>query len=154
VKVRSLTSTDAATIAAWRYPNEYATYDVVDPSAIASDHWAVTEGEELVGYCCFGAAARVAAAEQEAGVLDVGYSLAPDLVGRGFGRPFVAAILQFALERYEPERFRLYILEWNERSRKLAANHGFATESILHNDESRFLVMARHAGEVAARITH
>jgi RimJ/RimL family protein N-acetyltransferase len=147
VKVRSLTSADAATIAAWRYPDEYATYDVVDPSALASDHWAVTESEELVGYCCFGAPARVTAAEQEAGVLDVGYGLAPGLVGRGFGRPFVAAILQFALERYEPECFRLYILEWNERSRKLAASHSFAAESILQNDQSRFLVMMRHASE-------
>jgi [ribosomal protein S18]-alanine N-acetyltransferase len=145
VKVRSLTSTDAATIAAWRYPDEYSTYDVVDPSTLASDHWAVTEGEELVGYSCFGAPARVAGAEQEAGVLDVGYGLAPDLVGRGFGRRFVAAILRFALERYEPQRFRLYILEWNERSQKLAASHGFAAESILQDDERRFLVMVRQA---------
>jgi [ribosomal protein S18]-alanine N-acetyltransferase len=145
VNLRSLTSADAATIAAWRYPDEYSTYDVVDPSTLARDHWAVAEGEELVGYSCFGAPARVAGAKREAGVLDVGYSLAPDLVGRGFGRRFVAAILQFALERYEPERFRLYILEWNERSQKLAASHGFAAESILQNDESRFLVMVRQA---------
>ena len=68
-------------------------------------------------------------------------------VGRGFGGRFVAAILHFALEQFEPERFRLYILQWNERSQKLAANHGFATESILQDDESRFLVMVRHASD-------
>jgi ribosomal-protein-alanine N-acetyltransferase len=146
MEVRALTADDAATIASWRYPGPYSTYDVNESSALASDHWAVTEAEELIGYCCFGAPARVAGAEQEPGTLDVGYGLAPDLMGRGLGERFVGAILAFALERYDAERLRLYVLEWNERSRKVAAGHGFAVESVLASDEGPFLVMGRQRG--------
>lgn len=76
-----------------------------------------------------------------------GYGLAPDLVGRGHGHRFAAAVLQFAVERYEPQHLRLYVLEWNERSRRLAARHGFAVECTLQNEERRFLVMARQAND-------
>jgi [ribosomal protein S18]-alanine N-acetyltransferase len=141
--VRALTADDAATIASWRYPGRYSTYDMNEPSILAADHWAVAEAEELIGYCCFGAPARVAGAEQEPGTLDVGYGLAPELMGRGLGERFVGAILSFALERYDTERLRLYVLEWNERSRKVAAGHGFAVESVLASDEGPFLVMGR-----------
>ena len=59
MEVRALHSVESATIASWRYPGGYSTYDVDDPSILARDHWAVTEAGELVGYCCFGAPARV-----------------------------------------------------------------------------------------------
>jgi RimJ/RimL family protein N-acetyltransferase len=66
-------------------------------------------------------------------------------MGRGLGPRFVGAILEFALTRFDPEHLRLYILEWNERSRKVAAGHGFAPESVLASDAGPFLVMVRRA---------
>ena len=143
MKVRALTGADREAILAWRYPGRYSTYDFDDPSALDSDTWAVSEGGELNGYCCFGAPARVPGAEEEPGVLDVGYGLAPELMGRGLGPRFVATILEFALDRYGPERLRLFVFDWNERSRKVAEGHGFAVESTLESDGGRFLVMAR-----------
>jgi [ribosomal protein S18]-alanine N-acetyltransferase len=141
--VRPLTNADAAMIVSWRYPGRYSTYDFDGPSALENDTWAVTEAEELIGYCCFGAPARVPGAEEKPGTLDVGYGLAPDLMGRGSGHRFVGAILEFALERFEPDRVRLYVLDWNERSRKVAEGHGFAVEATLASDEGSFLVMVR-----------
>ena len=143
MQVRALTQADAAAIASWRYPGPYSTYDFDEPPALSRDTYAVTEADELTGYCCFGAPARVGGAEDQPGTLDVGYGLAPDRMGRGLGHRFVGAILEFALERYDPERLRLYILEWNERSRKVAARHGFAVDSVLAIDEGPFLVMVR-----------
>jgi ribosomal-protein-alanine N-acetyltransferase len=143
MEVRALTGADREAILAWRYPGRYSTYDFDDPSALDSDTWAVTDGDELIGYCCFGAPARVPGAEQEPGVLDVGYGLAPGLTGRGRGPRFVGAILEFALDRYGPEQLRVFVLDWNERSRRVAESHGFAVESTLQSDEGRFLVMAR-----------
>jgi [ribosomal protein S18]-alanine N-acetyltransferase len=134
-----------ATISSWRYPGEYSTYDVDDPSVLEADTWAVTEEGELVGYCCFGVPARVGDAVEEPGTLDVGYGLAPDLMGHGRGDRFVGAVLEFALERFDPERFRLYVLEWNQRSRKVAARHGFVVESAVASGEGPFLVMVREA---------
>jgi ribosomal-protein-alanine N-acetyltransferase len=145
VEVRALTSAEAATIAAWRYPDRYSTYDFDDPSALETDHWAVTEAGELIGYCCFGASARVPGADPEPGTLDIGYGLAPDRMGGGYGHRFVAAILDFALRRFQPARLRLYILDWNVRSRRTAARHGFATESRLESEEGTFVVMVRRA---------
>jgi RimJ/RimL family protein N-acetyltransferase len=145
VRVRPLTPADAAAIASWRYPGAYSTYEFDQPPACHSDTWAVTDADELVGYCCFGAPARVAGAAEAPGTLDVGYGLAPDRMGQGLGPSFVGTIIEFALSRFDPERLRLYVLEWNERSRKVAAGQGFAAESVLGSDEGRFLVMTRAA---------
>jgi ribosomal-protein-alanine N-acetyltransferase len=146
LEVRPLSADDAAAIAAWRYPSRYSTYDVDDPAVLETNAWGVTDAAELIGHCCFGAPARVPPAVEEPGTLDIGYGLAPELMGRGLGPAFVGAILDFALERFAPERLRVYVLDWNERSRKVAAGHGFAVESVVDNEQGRFLVMVRPAG--------
>jgi RimJ/RimL family protein N-acetyltransferase len=143
MEVRALTSAEAVTIAGWRYPDRYSTYDVDDPSILGRDHWAVIEDGGLRGYCCFGAPARVQGAHEEPGVLDVGYGMAPQLMALGHGHRFVEAVLVFALEQHSPEWLRLYVLDWNERSRRVAERHGFEIISGLENNEGRFLVMMR-----------
>ena len=145
MEIRQLTPSEAETIAGWRYPGPYSTYDVDDPSVLGRDHWAVIDDGSLLGYCCFGAPARVDGAHEEPGVLDVGYGMAPDLMGGGRGHRFVEAILAFALEEYRPERLRVYVLDWNERSKSVAERHGFEAASHLENAEGRFLVLARAA---------
>jgi [ribosomal protein S18]-alanine N-acetyltransferase len=153
MNVRALTGADAAAIAAWRYPGRYATYDCDDAASLEHDHWAVSdERGELVGYCVFGAAARVAGAAAEAGTLDIGYGMKPELMGGGNGRRFVGAILEFALGQDDPRRLRLFVLDWNERSRRVAAAHGFGVERAVEGDGERFLVMVREArGAIASR---
>ena len=143
MEVRALTGADRQAILAWRYPGRYSTYDFDDPSAFDSETWAVTDGDELIGYCCFGAPARVPGAGEEPGVLDVGYGLAPGLMGRGLGSRFVDTILEFAVDRHGPETVRLFVLDWNERSRRVAEGRGFGVESALESGEGRFLVMTR-----------
>ena len=146
MKVRALTSADAAAIAAWRYPGRYATYDCDDAASLERDHWAVTdERSALVGYCALGAPARVAGAAAEAGTLDIGYGMRTELMGGGDGRRFVAAILEFAVAQEDPERLRLFVLDWNERSRRVAAAHGFFEHGAVEGDGARFLVMVRPA---------
>src|SRR3954470_19400710 len=81
VEVRALRPAESAQIAAWRYPGPFSTYDVDDPSTLATDHFAVIEGGELLGYCCFGAPARVDGAAGELSTVDVGYGMAPDHMG-------------------------------------------------------------------------
>ena len=146
MKVRALTSADAAAIAAWRYPGRYATYDCDDAASLERDHWAVIgERGALGGYCAFGAPARVAGAAAEAGTLDIGYGMRPEVMGGGGGRRFVAAILEFAVAREDPERMRLFVLDWNERSRRVAAAHGFVEQGLVEGDDARFLVIVRPA---------
>ena len=141
-----LTAADAAKIASWRYPGRYATYDVGEAVTAERGFWSVHRDGELVGYCCFGDEARVPGAFEEPGVLDVGYGMRPDLMGRGHGRDFIGAILSFATQRFSPGRFRLLILDWNARSRAAARSVGFEEGGAIRSVEGTFVVMTLDAG--------
>jgi RimJ/RimL family protein N-acetyltransferase len=126
VKVRDLTDADIRDITSWRYEGRYAAYDVTGGVSPGLGYFAVEHEGRLVGYCCFGAEARVPGVAPRRGTLDVGYGMRPELMGRGLGRSFVAAILGFGMLKFRPERLRMLILRWNERSRRTALRHGFA----------------------------
>jgi RimJ/RimL family protein N-acetyltransferase len=133
VKVRELTDADVRDIVTWRYEGRYATYDVTGGVSPGLGFFAVEHGGRLVGYCCFGAEARVPGVGEKAGTLDVGYGMRPELMGQGLGRSFVGAILAFGVDRFEPTRLRMLVLRWNERSRRTAERHGFAVAGA-HGD--------------------
>ena len=145
MQVRMLTEADGRAIASWRYPGRDATYDVGEIVTSDQGHWAVVRHDQLVGYCCFGLEARVPGVDEQAGTLDVGYGLRPDLVGQGLGPSFVSEILRFGIDQFAPTRLRLLILTWNERSRKVAEKVGFRKEGIIASDEGEFFVMGRSA---------
>ena len=142
--LRPLTEAAAAELLGWRYPGRYETYDF-DGGEDLSSHYAAEEGGALVGYCCFGAEARVDGMREESGTVDVGWGLRPDLMGEGRGRAFAEAILALARELYRPERFRVSVLEWNERSQRTAASAGFAPSGSVKHEEGRFLLFERPA---------
>jgi RimJ/RimL family protein N-acetyltransferase len=143
MEVRPLTPDDADAIASWKYPGRYATYDEVGVPSAARSIWAVYDDGELIGSCCYGEAARVPGVEEEEGIVDVGYGMRPDLMGRGLGRDFVGSILEFARDEFSPQRFRLVILDWNRRSRAAARSVGFEQEGTIRNAEGTFVVMTR-----------
>ena len=148
MEIRPLTAIDAQAIASWRYPGRYSTYDV-EVATSELGFWAVEHEAGLVGYCCFGQEARVPGVVEEEGILDVGYGMRPDLMGQGLGREFVGAILDFAVLRFSPRRLRFLILEWNERSRRVAEALGFRSEGVLGTGEGPFLIMTRSTEEGA-----
>jgi ribosomal-protein-alanine N-acetyltransferase len=150
MEIRPLTAIDAEAIASWRYPGRYSTYDVSEVVTSERGFWTVEDEATLVGYCCFGHEARVPGVVEEEGVLDVGYGMRPDVMGRGLGREFVEAILDFGVLRFSPRRLRLLILEWNDRSRRVADAYGFQSEGVLRTGGGPFLIMTRSA-EAASR---
>ena len=152
MKIRTLTETDAEAIATWRYPGRYQTYDVREVVTSEAGFWAVEHQATLVGYCCFGHEARVPGAVEEAGTLDIGYGMRPDLMGQGLGREFVGAILDFAVRRFSPSRLRLLILDWNDRSRKVAVALGFESEGVLRSTGGDFLVMTRGSRQATSTV--
>lgn len=146
MEIQALTKANAEAIATWRYPGRYSTYDVGQTVTPSRGYWAVTHETELVGYCCFGPEARVPEIDEEEGTLDVGYGMRPDLVGQGLGDAFVAEILDFGVREFSPQRLRLLILSWNERSRMVAEALGFEEESMVSSAERDF-PMTRARGE-------
>ena len=125
MRVRRLTDADVRDITEWRYAGRYSTYDMTGGVSPGLGYFAVENDRRLVGFCCFGAEARVPGVAEEEGTLDVGYGLRPELVGRGLSRSFIGAILAFGIEHHRPQRLRMLILRWNERSRRAAVRHGF-----------------------------
>lgn len=140
-----MTAARGKAISTWRYPDRYSTYDVHEAPSTEAGYWAVLDEGELVGYCCFGAEARVPGVEQEDGTLDVGYGMRPDLVGMGRGRSFVSGILAFAADEFSHSQRRLLILDWNQRSGKVAEALGFQNTGKVAGAEGDFLVMTRLA---------
>lgn len=126
MRARELTVEEAERPLGWRYPEPYATYDAAGALGRDRGFFAVEdEGGDLVGYGCAGAEARVPGVEEEAGTVDVGYGMRPDLIGRGLGREFVGAVLAHVTAGHPSARLRMSILTWNERSRRVAQAHGF-----------------------------
>jgi [ribosomal protein S18]-alanine N-acetyltransferase len=143
MKIQALTRANAEAITTWRYAGRYSTYDVDETPTPERGYWAVTNETELVGYCCFGAEARVPGIEEEKGTLDVGYGMRPDLIGHGLGAAFVAAIPEFGIREFSPTRLRLLVLSWNDRSRRVAERLGFEEERMVPSAEGDFRVMVR-----------
>ena len=146
---RELTRRDAETIAGWRYDEPYSLYNGADPEELLRadyEYYAATAEEgELVGFCCFGADARVAGLEEEPGVLDVGGGLHPDLTGIGLGGPFLREVCSFGGRLHEPQRFRVVIAEFNRRAQMVASALGFERTDSLAVDGRPFVVMTRDA---------
>ncbi len=148
---RPLTEADARAIAEWRYPSEYALYDLTTNSAAsllepAYNYYSAFGGDgELIGYCCFGEDARVSGLPEEEGVLDVGGGLRPDLTGIGLGGGFLRASCELGRELFEPAAFRVVIAAFNQRAQRVAAALGFEPAGSHATGERDYAVLTRRA---------
>lgn len=127
--IRTLTPGDAETIASWRYEGAWSVYDIPDASTVTPDrgYWAVVQepGEQLVGFVCLGAEARVPGLHEEAGVLDVGVGFDPSLIGRGAGEVLVSPVLKWLSEYSTASVLRAVVQSWNSRSIRACERLGF-----------------------------
>ena len=139
-----LTSKDVEKIVCWRYAPPYEIYNPTDTERDiflnpVHQYYAVRyPSSRLVGYCCYGTEGRVPGGdylEDGKRTLDVGVAMHPELVGEGLGKHFVSAILAFGELRYQPERFRVTIAQFNLRSLKTFETLGFEQ---VHQFERKF----------------
>ena len=147
---------DAEVIASWHYPDPYSIYNLtgenIPPMLDARNRYFVvldSAGNQM-GFCCFGEEGRVPGGvyeEDQAGTLDIGVGMSPEKTGRGLGRYFISAILQYALDTYKPAKFRVSIAEFNLRSQRAFLRQGF--EEVAHfnrtTDGMPFLQFEREA---------
>ena len=135
LRIRDFAADEAAQVSRWRYPAPFDIYDG-DPEGSATllsrsddgfGYYAVVDddGGDVVGFCCYGPEARVTGQDAEAGTLDVGGGVHPDLVSQGVATQVFPAVLQFGIERWRPVRFRTAVASFNERSRRLCIRAGF-----------------------------
>jgi RimJ/RimL family protein N-acetyltransferase len=159
--VAPLTVADAHAILSWQYDEPYAIYNMGCAEGGAPElmldvqflleprngHYAVRDaGDELIGFCCFGEEARVPGGDYSQVALDIGYGMRPALTGQGRGSNFLAAILAFARQEYEPTPFRATIAAFNGRSMRVFANAGFQPiQTFISQSEPprEFVVMVK-----------
>lgn len=132
--VQSLTPEHIRTIASWQYEPPFAVYNLSEAECLSfleptNRYYSVLDQEQrLIGYCCFGAEARVLGgsySQQEPTVLDVGVGMHPGKTGKGLGGRFVETVLEFG-HVFSPAKFRVTIAAFNQRSLKVFCKLGFA----------------------------
>jgi RimJ/RimL family protein N-acetyltransferase len=154
--IQPINQQDANDIASWQHESPYAIYNLSlqdIPVLLDSNnrYFAVKdETGRTIGYCCFSAEARVPGGEyhdSEPLVVDVGVGMHPGMVGKGLGSAFVAAILRFATEEFNPGRFRVSIAAFNKRSQKTFLKLGFVETFSFgrESDGKRFVQLERDA---------
>lgn len=156
--VAPITRGEAEAIASWRYNPPYDIYNL-DRGAIpvlldpGNRYYSIGDDtSRLIGYCCFGAEARVPGGDyvlREPEVLDVGVGLAPKWVGHGMGTAFVGAILEFARASFSPQKFRVSVASFNQRSQRTFKKLGFIErlQFARQSDGMQFVQLERDATE-------
>jgi [ribosomal protein S18]-alanine N-acetyltransferase len=142
---------DAREISRWHYEPPYDFYDatsdqddlqeLLDPERRKDSYFSVRdESGALVGFFQF---------EREDKIVDVGLGMRPDLTGKGLGVGYLLAGLEFARERFAPERFTLSVTTFNERAIRTYERAGFERGHVYthhtNGGEYLFLPMAREA---------
>jgi RimJ/RimL family protein N-acetyltransferase len=141
-----LSEDHARIIITWRYDPPYDLYDLSEKDLAGflnpdySYHQVLDSKGDLAGYCCFGLDAQVPGGEYSQNgpeVLDIGVGMKPGLTGRGYGTTFVANILDYGRNTYNPEVFRATIASFNQRSLKTFQNLGFTIKGSFIRELAR-----------------
>jgi ribosomal-protein-alanine N-acetyltransferase len=142
---------DAHTIAQWYYEDIYAFYDMdhvpedreelLNPENWKGMYYSVlNECNELIGFFSF---------HQEHDTIIIGLGLRPDHTGKGLGREFVQAGLEFGKHQFRPVRFRLSVATFNQRAIRAYEQLGFTPDKVFmqqtNGGEYEFLQMTKPA---------
>ena len=131
--IGKLSIEDGLDIATWTTPGPWAVQDSLQSPRPDEGYWAVRDADRtLIGFCCFGEAARAPGQEGSAKVLDVALGLRPDLTGRGLSREFAQTIVEHARRIAEGRKLRCAVADWNSLGRRTAEAVGFKLQGIHH----------------------
>ena len=156
IEIRPISAAAAAQVSAYRYPPPYDVYNVAPENvadnvrymlAAENQVFAVFRAAVLIGFCSFGADARVPGGEYSGAALDLGIGLDPDWTGQGLGRPVLVAMLALAQDKFAPATLRTTVAAFNERALRLCRRLGFreASRFLRAGDGAEFIIMTRPA---------
>ena len=155
LKIRPLSEEQIRIFVTWEYSEPYALYnmsteDMESLVRFFSDpengYFAITdEQSELLGFCNFGADARVPGGEYTEEAIDIGMGMRPDLVGQGNGNLYAGVVFDFAKIHYTDQQHRVTIAEFNQRAQQLCRKVGFTQVGrfVREKDGRPFVVMIR-----------
>ncbi|TFJ91395.1 GNAT family N-acetyltransferase [Lentibacillus salicampi] len=134
----------------WHYDGDYAFYDMeedeedlaefIDPVQRGNHVFAVVKNKEMIGFFAFH--------KKPDAIVDIGLGMRPDLTGKGSGTDFVHAGLDFAIERFNPEKITLSVAGFNRRAINVYKKVGFESAGTFMQDTNggtyAFLKMIYH----------
>ena len=124
--VAELSIEDGLDIAMWKTPGPWAVEDSLEPPRADEGYWSVRDAQgALIGFCCFGGAARVPGLADSPTMLDVALGLRPDLTGHGLSRGFAAAVIDHARSIADGRSLRCVVAEGNRAGRRITEAVGF-----------------------------
>jgi ribosomal-protein-alanine N-acetyltransferase len=113
-------------VVSWHYDGIYSFYDFPSEEGLKTflkpdskvKYFACLDEGEMIGFYCYWF-------EDED--LGIGLGLRPDLTGKGLGKDFVTAGLDFGIKRlnYKGKNVKLMVVSFNERAIKLYKRLGF-----------------------------
>lgn len=142
---------DALAAHRWRYPGEYAMYNLaLEPLLIATllrgplsdaagvSYYAVAlDRDPLIG---------VFSMQHRKGDVEIGVGLRPDLNGRSLGLPYLLEGLELARARYHPQTFSLTVATFNQRAITVYTRAGFIPGPL-----KSFTYQGKHYDEMTMR---
>ncbi len=127
-----MTAEEAREVMEWKYPAPYDMYNWEaedDPAELLDGSYFSCREKDgrLGGFLCFGPNATIPTKESvyEAGYLDIGLGLRPDLCGKGLGRGLLELGMEWARSELGASRFRLAVAQFNLRAQKVYRSCGF-----------------------------
>lgn len=126
----------AKLISSWRYDEPYSIYSMDGTEECLQElmdgnyYSVVDENSQLIGYFCFGTSAQVPRIKHygvynEAGYIDIGLGMRPDMTGKGAGMTFFQAGIEFGKKHFQTDKMRLTVAAFNERAIKTYKRAGF-----------------------------
>jgi RimJ/RimL family protein N-acetyltransferase len=144
---KPMESETACQILAWRYAPPYDLYNGRPedlPELVSGGYWAIFDGEELIGFVCFGPSARVPGYHYNADFLDMGLGRRPEDCGGGSGHLFVEECCDYARQYMDARALRLTVAAFNRRASAVYEKAGFIEKERFLSPRGReFIVMTR-----------
>jgi [ribosomal protein S18]-alanine N-acetyltransferase len=134
-RFRPLRLRDALAASRWRYPGQYAMYNLdLAPLLVAValrgplstlagvSYYAVLTSQDAL--------AGVFSLTRRGSDVEIGVGLRPDLNGRGLGLPYLLDGLALGRERYHPQTFSLHVATFNSRAITVYERAGFRAGQV------------------------
>jgi len=156
--VKPLSADQVRTFIKWEYAGSYALYNMTPENEEAeirffldaeNGYFAITDEEgAFLGFCNFGADARVPGGDYHAEAVDIGMGMRPDLTGQGKGALYAAAVFDYAETHYPQQLQRVTIAEFNQRAQQLSRKFGFVQVARFRREKDKrpFVIMTRKIG--------
>ncbi|WP_409290285.1 GNAT family N-acetyltransferase [Peribacillus sp. SCS-37] len=153
LQLKTINRAFAEEILQWKYEAPYDLYNSdSSPEALrelleGGYSIIADDAGELVGFFCSGRAAQVPAGREfgayEAGCIDIGLGMRPELTGKGKGKEFLSFVISSIQKKYEAMPMRLTVAAFNLRAVRLYENLGFVKRNVFNRGDLEFIVMVK-----------